>query len=152
MRPPCFSTLGTSSRVSDCSRRSPLAQAFSVASLRSSGRTLRTSQHRSRAGTLLIEQIGAVQRHHLLHVLALRKDYFHRDAVALPHGLHHAIRFVGQPPGIDGEHAHFGGDARGQVDNHHAFLLEAGGNGEALPVRRDRPGQDFGRAGGFQTG
>ena len=47
-----------------------------------------------------------------------------------------------QPPGIDGEHTHVGGNPRCQIDDHHAFLLEAGGDGEILVRRLDGPGED----------
>ena len=77
-----------------------------------------------------IKQVGSVDRHQLFHVIAFRKDDLHRHAVALAYRLHHAISLIGEATRIQREHANAGGDARRQVEYHHAFLLEAGGDGE----------------------
>jgi hypothetical protein len=99
-----------------------------------------------------VEKVGAVERDHLLHFLAVRKDHFHLDTVPLPDGLHHLVGLVGQAAGIDREHAHAGGDARRQVHDRHAFLLKAGGDRKAVPVGLDGPRKDVARAGGLKAG
>jgi len=93
--------LGMERRVADCSRRIPLAQALRVASLRSSGRTFANFAAALAGRYAAIEQVRPVQGHHLLHLIALPETPLHANAIALAYDLHHAIRFIGQTPGVD---------------------------------------------------
>jgi len=77
-----------------------------------------------------IEQVGAVQSHQLLHVIAFGKNDFHGNAVALAYRFHHEVGFVGEAAGVQREDADGRGNARGDIEDHHAFLLKAGGYGE----------------------
>src|ERR1017187_8319526 len=89
-----------------------------------------------------VEQVGPVERHQLFHVIAFGEDDFHRDAVALANGFHHAIGFVGEAAGIQREDADGRGDARRNLSHHHAFLLEAGGDSQRIAERFDCPGEN----------
>src|ERR1022692_4201529 len=77
-----------------------------------------------------IEQVRPFDRHQLFHVFAFRKDNLHRRAVALAHRLHHLIGLVGEASRIQREDVNTRGNAPCQIEDRHAFLLEAGGDGE----------------------
>ena len=78
----------------------------------------------------------------MFHLVAFGEDDFDWNAVALPDGLHHAIGLVGETAGVQREDADGGGDARRQIEDHHAFLLKAGGDGERIAERIDGPGKN----------
>ncbi len=78
----------------------------------------------------------------LFHFLPFRENDFDGNAVALADGLHHAIGLIREAAGIEGEDADIGGDARREVEDHHAFLLEAGGDGELIAEGIDSPRKD----------
>src|ERR1019366_4068279 len=77
-----------------------------------------------------IKQVRPFDRDQLHHLSAFRKDNLHRRAVALAHRLHHLIGLLREAPCIQREYANARGNEPRQIEDHHAFLLEAGGDGE----------------------
>ena len=87
----------------------------------------------------------------LLNLGAFGEDDLDGYAVAAADSFQDLISFVGQTAGVEGEHAHGGRDARGHIDNDHALLLEAGGDGEGIAESVDGPGKNFGSGGALEV-
>ncbi len=85
----------------------------------------------------VVEEVGPAAAHQRLDRPRVGKVNLHLHAVAPANLRHQVVGLLGEAPGVESDHPHRGVDAPGHVQEHHAFGLERGHDGDP----RRKPGE-----------